>query len=139
MSAMLFGEAQSPRDEIVFEVTGSVRVPTIRSGDFKLMGEALFNIKEDPSETTDVASEYPAVVDRLALRLAQASAERPPLGEKPLLMTPALPFVYGMDENRNPPQWLMDAVKTERGKQPQSWPEGETPWPQAPAHVLKSR
>lgn len=136
MTSMLLDQANGPRQEIVFEVTGSVRIPTIRVGDFKLMGDALFNIKEDPTESTDVASEHPDVVAKLRARLATVDAERPPLGEKPLLMTPALPYVYGIDENKSAPQWLIDVVNRERAKQPTEWAEGETPWPQAPAHVL---
>ncbi len=126
-------EIQGPRTEIIYEVTGSVRIPTIREGDFKLMGERLYDIRRDPAETTDVASEHPEVVERLAGRLAAAAKERPPLGDKPLLMTPALPYVYGIDENKNPPNWLVEAVDQARAKQPQQWPAGETPWPQAPA------
>ena len=65
-------------------------------------------------------------------RLAAVDKERPPLGEKPLLMTPALPYVYGIEENRDPPAWLIKAVDEARAKQPKEWPPGETPWPQAP-------
>jgi hypothetical protein len=58
--------------------------------------------------------------------------QRPPLGDKPLLMDPPLPYVYGLDENKNPPQWLKDAVDKVRATQPKEWAPGETPWPQAP-------
>jgi arylsulfatase A-like enzyme len=132
MSGVLFGDEQPKRDEIIFEVTGSVRSPTIRSGDFKLMGPLLYNIAKDPYEQTDIAAEHPEIVKQLAARLEQAARQRPPLGDKPLLMSPALPYVYGIDENQDPPQWLIDAVDKARAKQPQEWPPGETPWPQAP-------
>ena len=135
MSAMLFRGASSPRREIVFEVTGSVRVPTIRSGDWKLMGEMLFNIARDPYEKKDVASEHPEVVKRLAARLAAVDRERPPLGDKPLLMDPPLPYIYGLKENANPPEWLVEHVDAVRAKQPKKWAPGETPWPQAPIGV----
>lgn len=135
MTDMIFADQRSPREEIIFEVQGSVRVPTIRSGDYKLMGDLLFNIADDPAETTDIAAQNPEIVERLAARLAAVGKERPPLGEKPLLMTPALPFVYGEDENREAPQWLIDLVMQAREKQPQSWPPGKTPWPQAPQGV----
>ena len=135
MSAMLFRGASSPRREIVFEVTGSVRVPTIRSGDWKLMGEMLFNIARDPYEKKDVASEHPKVVKRLAARLAAVDRERPPLGDKPLLMDPPLPYIYGLKENANPPEWLVEHVDAVRAKQPKKWAPGETPWPQAPIGV----
>jgi arylsulfatase A-like enzyme len=132
MSAALLEDAPSPRTEIIFEVTGSVRIPTIRDGDFKLMGNRLYDIRRDPGETTDVASQHPDVVRRLAKRLAEVARQRPPLGDKPLLMSPPLPYVYGMDENKNPPPWLVEAVDKARAKQPKEWPPGETPWPQAP-------
>ncbi len=131
-SDAIFNGAPSPRTEIIYDVTNCVRIPTIRSGDFKLMGERLYNIVKDPSEKENIAANHPDVVARLAKRLAEAGAERPPLGDKPLLMQPRLPYVYGMEENKNPPQWLIDSVDALRAKQPQSWPEGKTPWPQAP-------
>ncbi len=132
MSAALFDGAESPRTEIIYDVTGCVRIPTIRGGDFKLMGERLYNIAEDPTEKTDVANLHPDLVKKLAARLAEAGAERPPLGDKPLLMEPRLPYVYGIAENENPAAWLVEAVDAARSKQPQSWPAGATPWPQAP-------
>lgn len=135
MTAMLFGGAASPRKEIVFEVTGSVRVPTIRSGDWKLMGEMLFNIAKDPYEKNDVAGDHPGIVKRLAARLAQVDSERPPLGNKPLLMDPPLPYIYGQKENTKPPKWLVRHVDAVRAKQPTKWAPGETPWPQAPIGV----
>lgn len=132
MTGMLFRSKASPREEIVFEVSGSVRIPTIRSGDFKLMGDLLYNVVEDPSEQRDVAEAHPEVVRRLKARLEAVGRERPLLGEKPLLMEPPLPFVYGLDENRDPPQWLVDHVLKVRAEQPQEWAPGKTPWPQAP-------
>ncbi len=135
MSDMLFRSAPSPRREIVFEVTGSVRVPTIRSGDWKLMGEMLFNIAKDPYEKKDVAGENPGVVKRLAPRLAQVDKERPPLGDKPLLMDPPLPYIYGLKENAKPPRWLVKHVDAIRARQPRKWAPGKTPWPQAPIGV----
>jgi hypothetical protein len=139
MTRMLFGGAPSPRDEIVFEVAGSVRLPTIRHGDYKLMGDMLFNIEEDPAETTDVAPKHPDLVARLKSRLEEVGRGRPPLGEKPLVMDPPLPYVYGHEENRDPPEWLKRAVDAVRARQPKEWPPGETPWPQAPrgAHAAK--
>ncbi len=141
-TAALFGNAPSPRDEIIFEATGSVRFPTIRKGDFKLISnlesgtdavDLLFNIRLDPSEKKNIAKSNPEIVRELRERLVQVSEQRPPLGDKPLLMRPALPYVYGEDENRTAPQWLKDAVDKARAKQPKHWPAGKTPWPQAPA------
>jgi arylsulfatase A-like enzyme len=132
MTAALFDGAPGPRNEIIYEVTGSVRIPTIRKGNYKLMGKVLYDIVNDPGETTDIADQHPKLVQRLSQRLAQVAKERPPLGDKPLLMTPALPYVYGMEENKQPPAWLVEAVDKARAKQPKEWPPGETPWPQAP-------
>jgi len=47
-------------------------------------------------------------------------------------MQPALPYVYGLEENGAPPAWLIEAVDAARAKQPKTWPAGKTPWPQAP-------
>ena len=132
MTGMLLGGQDSPRDEIIFEVSGSVRIPTIRKGDYKLMGKLLYNIKKDPCETTDVAARHPGIVKNLHARLMEVDAECPPLGDKPLLMDPPLPYVYGIEENKNPPEWLKKAVDRIRATQPKEWAPGETPWPQAP-------
>ncbi|MGI9244981.1 MAG: sulfatase-like hydrolase/transferase, partial [Verrucomicrobiales bacterium] len=139
MTGMLFGGKPSPRDEIIYEVSGSVRLPTVRSGDYKLMGEMLFNIAKDPGEKTDIAADNPEIVKKLAKRLEEVAAQRPPLGDKPLLMDPPLPYIYGQAENKNPPEWLKVAVDAIRAKQPQEWAPGKTPWPQAPkgAHAAK--
>ena len=94
--------------------------------------EELYNIKTDPTEKTDIAAKHPKLVRKMRARLAEAARERPPLGDKPLLMVPALPYVYGIDENKQPPDWLIKAVDQARSKQPKHWPPGKTPWPQAP-------
>jgi arylsulfatase A-like enzyme len=126
----------SPRDEIIFEVTGSVRLPTIRSGSYKLMGDMLFDLSVDPGETKDIAAARPEIVHRLRRRLAEYSGQRPPLsaliGERPILMDPPLPWIYGQAENAAVPDWVKQAVEKVRATQPKSWPPGETPWPQAP-------
>ncbi|MEM6779548.1 MAG: arylsulfatase [Planctomycetota bacterium] len=132
MTEMLTAGQPSKREEIIFEVQGSVRAPTIRSGNYKLMGKLLYDLQNDPRETTDVADKYPGVVTELSERLIEVGHHRPPLGDKPLLMSPSLPYVYGADENENPPDWLVEEVDRARAKQPTSWPIGVTPWPQAP-------
>ena len=139
MIDMLFNGNDSPRDEIIFEVSGSVRLPTIRKGDFKLMGDMLFNVKKDPSEKNNIAKERPKMVKKLSKRLASVTKQRPPLGDKPLLMDPPLPYIYGQEENQSPPKWLKDHVDRVRSKQPKEWAPGTTPWPQAPkgAHAAK--
>ncbi len=132
MTEVLLGESESARQEIVFEVSGSVRRPTIRRGEYKLIGSELYNIVQDPSETTDLADDRPEVVQALRLRLDSIGAERPPLPDMSLLMSPALPWVYGQSEDRDAPDWLKNHIRRIRDAQPQSWAPGETPWPQAP-------
>lgn len=45
---------------------------------------------------------------------------------------PGLPYVYGQKENEEAPEWVKRHVEAIRATQPKHWPEGETPWPQAP-------
>jgi arylsulfatase A-like enzyme len=132
MNRVWFESEPSPRTEIVIEVAGSVRLPSLRHGDFKLVGDELYNLADDPSEQQNVAVQYPDRVAAMKLRLHEVGKERPPLGELPVLMEPALPYVYGRDENANVPRWIKDHVDAIRAKQPQHWPAGQTPWPQAP-------
>ena len=139
MTSVWFGAEKSARKEIVFDVEGSVRLPTIRSGDFKLMGEALYNIRLDPAEQTDVAAMHPRIVSELHQKLRAYAKERPPLGEKPHVMDPALPWVYGANEQRNIPAWLKSHVSLIRAAQPQDWGPGETPWPKAPQGANASK
>ena len=139
MTSMLFQGASSQRNEIVFDVAGSVRLPTIRRGDFKLMGDALYNLKQDPAEQTDVAAKHPKLVKELKARVTAVGNERPPLGDKPLLMDPPLPYVYGLTEQKDVPEWLITAVNKVRAKQPTEWEPGETPWPKAPKGAVASK
>lgn len=139
MTDMLFGGAASQRQEIVFDVTGSVRVPTIRKGPYKLMGKALYHIVEDPAETTDIAGKHPEVVSELTRRLQAVSDERPALGDKPLLMDPPLPYVYGQEEQKDVPDWLKKKIDAIRATQHREWASGETPWPKAPKGAIASK
>ena len=121
MTDMLFNGRSGKRTEIIFDVTGSVRIPTIRSGDYKLMGSKLYNIVTDPSERTDIASNHPKLVTKLKARLKEVGKERPPLGDKTLLMDPPLPYTYGIEENKNPPEWLIKNVEEYRNTQTKTW------------------
>ena len=136
MSDVILQQRASRRTEVVYDVAGCVRLPTIRSGDFKLMGDMLFNIRTDPTESTNIAERHPDVVRRLAARLIDLAAERPPLRDVPgtlgQLMDPSLPWVYGQNENQDPPDWLVERMTQIRSQQPQRWASGQTPWPQAP-------
>lgn len=139
MTKMLFDGEDSPRTEIVYDVKGSVRLPTVRSGNYKLMGDMLYDIVHDPAETTDIAKDHPELVAELKQRVDIVGDERPPMGDKPLLMEPPQPYVYGVDENKNPPKWLVKIVDGVRSKQPTKWAPGETPWPKAPKGAVASK
>ncbi len=132
MTDTIFGNKSSPRNEIIFEVSGSVRFPAIRTGDYKLIGEELYNVIVDPSEREDIASKHPQIVERLSKRVAQAGAERPPMPDVSRLMSPALPWIYGQEENANAPEWVKEEIRRIRATQPKEWAPGTTPWPQAP-------
>ena len=139
MTSMLFKGKPSPRNEIIYDVAGSVRVPTIRAGDFKLMGDALYHVVLDPSEQSDIASQHLGIVKKLRTRLDAVGKQRPPLGEKPLLMDPPLPYVYGLNEQKSVPPWLVKTVEEIRVSQPKTWAPGETPWPKAPVGANASK
>ena len=132
MSEVILQGKPSPREEIAFEVSGSVRFPAIRLGDYKLIGEELYHLPSDPSEQKDLATEKPEILQQLKARIAQLGAERPPIPDFSLVMTPALPWVYGQQENEDVPDWLKAHMQAIRATQPQEWAEGTTPWPQAP-------
>lgn len=132
MIGPIFEGKKSKRDEIVFEVSGSVRFPCIRKGDYKLVGEELYNIDKDPSEKNDISKSHPGTVEKLKALVNSYGKQRPPLKGMDVVMTPALPWVYGQSENANAPQWLKDAVQKVRDTQPKIWAQGKTPWPQAP-------
>ena len=94
---------------------------------------------QHPGETTDIAARHPEIVKKLRARLDEVGKERPPLGDKPLLMDPPLPYIYGREENGDPPAWLKEAVNKVRSTQRKEWAPGETPWPQAPKGAFASQ
>lgn len=132
MTGTIFSGESAPRNEIIYEVSGSVRFPAIRQGDYKLVGKELYNIVLDPSEKEDIAAKHPAIVERLSARVAEAGTQRPPMPDVSQLMSPALPWVYGQNENANAPEWVKEEVRKVRATQPKEWAPGTTPWPQAP-------
>ncbi len=132
MAEVILSGSKSSREEIVFEVSGSVRPPCIRKGDYKLIGNELYNLQDDPQERIDVAEKFPLLVEDLKRRLAIMGNQRPALPDVSRLMNPALPWVYGALENAQVPDWVKQHVQAIRSTQPSTWPEGATPWPQAP-------
>jgi arylsulfatase A-like enzyme len=132
MTDVIFEGESSPRSEVVYDVAGCVRLPAMRLGRYKLVGENLYDMVADPTEQKDIAKAKPQEVAKIKARLAELAKERPALGEMKTLMTPALPWVYGRDENKNAPQWVKDHLAPIRAAQPKEWAPGTTPWPQAP-------
>ena len=132
MTDSLFGDTASPREEIIFEVSGSVRLPAIRKGKYKLVGKELYDLEADPSEKSDIAAKHPDIVKELTARVTAAGKERPPLTGMDRLMSPALPWVYGQQENESVADWIKVEVQKIRDTQPKEWAPGTTPWPQAP-------
>ena len=127
MAGMIFDDASSERQEIVFDVSGSVRPPTIRMGDHKLIGKELYNVVQDPEERQDIAEREPGIYQRLKTRVEEVGAQRPPLPEltRTQLMYPVLPWVYGQQENRNAPQWLKEKMTAMRAARQRG--KGEAP------------
>jgi arylsulfatase A-like enzyme len=75
--------APSPRSEVVYNV--ELFRGAIREGDWKLFYRAplpsarmLFNLAEDPNETTDVAAEHPEIVAALEARIQELAGEMAP-------------------------------------------------------------
>ncbi len=132
MSPVIFDDKDGGREEIIYEVSHSVRPPAIRLGDYKLIGEELYNITTDPGEEKNIAPSEPARVKYLHERLKEVGDQRPERPTFDVLMTPALPWVYGQVENQSAPDWLKDLMIEVRSRQPQDWAPGTTPWPQAP-------
>jgi arylsulfatase A-like enzyme len=105
----------SPRREVVYNVPGEfgreMGEPAIRVGDYKLVGEELYDISKDPHEKTDLAAKQPDVVKQLKARLEEvASQRRPP--EKHDRIAGARPLVKGELENAQPhPDWLKEVAK----------------------------
>jgi len=108
--------AKSPRTEVVLSLpgeNGDTGEMAIRRGDFKLVGSELFNLREDPGETNNIADEHPEIYKALHERLLELTKERRPpethtritdIINKPLL-------VFGKEENEHPPAWLAPYLK----------------------------
>ena len=90
MAEVIFEAGSSQRDEIIFEVSGSVRLPTIRKGNYKLIGEELYNIAEDPSEENDLAIANPEIVETLKGRVEASRQRAPPYARNEPAYDPGL-------------------------------------------------
>ena len=102
-------------------------------------GEPWVSLKQDRKKCANTIYISIQIVKKLAARLDEVGKQRPPLGDKPLLMDPPLPYVYGLEENKIAPEWLKKAVDKVRAAQPSKWEPGETPWPQAPKGANASK
>ena len=116
MWKVITGGRKSPRTEVVHSLPGEhsdTGVMSIRQGKYKLVGEELFDIENDPAETTNLAAKHPEIHRSLLARIEELVKERrePEVHtnisrtiEKPLL-------VFGKEENENPPTWLARYIK----------------------------
>lgn len=101
----------TPHESLVYSVPGweasETGPPAIRVGDFKLVGDELFNIRQDPYEKQDLAGAYPEKVHQLKQRLEALAGQRrqpEPHGRAP----GGRPVILGEDENREPvAEWLV--------------------------------
>jgi arylsulfatase A-like enzyme len=113
----------TPHSEIVLSVPGfepsETGTPAIRVGDFKLVGDELYNIAKDPSEKNNLAAAYPEKVRALKARLDQLAKERR-TPEKHERITTGPLWIYGEEENKTPvPDWVKKIV-TEHAEDPES-------------------
>ncbi len=113
----------TPHTEIVISVPGfedsETGVPAIRVGDFKLVGDELYNIRLDPSEKQDLAKQHADKVRAMKARLAQLGTERRPPEAHTRVAAGQLWF-YGEEENKaGVPDWVKQIV-TENGEDPNS-------------------
>ena len=102
--------APTPHSEIVLSVPGfegsETGTPAIRVGDFKLVGNELYDIAHDPSEQNNLANAQPDKVRALKTRLDQLARERRKPEAHDQISGGQLLF-YGEEENRAPaPAWV---------------------------------
>lgn len=112
---MIAHGADSPRNEVILSVPGhedaETGQPAIRQGDFKLVGDELFDLRRDPYEQHDIAAAHPDVVQRLKQRLQELAQQRrtPEVHQK----VEPRPIVKGEAENHSPPAWLVDSPRAD--------------------------
>ncbi|MGV2339220.1 MAG UNVERIFIED_CONTAM: arylsulfatase [Planctomycetaceae bacterium] len=80
LSPTLRGQNQKPRAYLYREFPGYGGQQSIRQGDWKLVRQQLsknqltpelYNLREDPNETTDIAKLHPEIVEQLSLLITQ--------------------------------------------------------------------
>jgi arylsulfatase A-like enzyme len=104
----------TPHAEIVHSVPGfadsETGPPAIRVGDFKLMGDELYDLRTDVGETKNLATQYPDRVKAMQSRLAALAKERR-TPEPHNRVTEGKLLLYGEAENKaGVPDWVKQAV-----------------------------
>ena len=113
----------TPHTEIVLSVPGFEHSETgpaaIRVGDFKLVGDELYNLAQNPAEKNNLAAAQPEKVRELKERLEALARERRTPESHDKIKDGQLWF-YGEEENRQPaPEWLKKIV-AENAENPDS-------------------
>lgn len=108
----------TPHAEIVLSVPGfadaETGTPAIRIGDFKLVGDELYNIRADPFEKNDLAAAQPERVRAMKARLTQLATERRTPEVHNRISNGERLLVLGEEENKVPaPEWLKKIVAAE--------------------------
>jgi arylsulfatase A-like enzyme len=103
------GGKPSPRTEVVHNLpnggTGEMGQMSICQGDWKLVGNELYDLSNDPGERTDLARKHPEIYQKLNARIQQlVTGRRVP--EKHLNIPDKPLRVLGEKENASPPAWL---------------------------------
>ena len=107
----------SQRREVVFSLPGDfvdTGDKSIRRDNYKLVGEELYNIADDPFETNDISRKHPEILKLLNERLMTLVSERrePEKHTKISQVIEGQLLVFGKEENANPPAWLEPYVKS---------------------------
>ena len=64
--------AKTPHDRFFYQQSG--KLSAVRSGDWKLVGKALYNLRADIGESKDLANQYPEKVEMLQNMLIEFAA-----------------------------------------------------------------
>jgi arylsulfatase A-like enzyme len=111
----------SPRSELILSVPGletsETGPPALRVGDYKLVGDELYHLANDPGETRDLASQMPERVASMKRRLERLAEERrtPEVHGRPPRVGA---IVMGEQESLAPtPDWLQQE-NVERARNP---------------------
>jgi len=73
----LLGQPQPKHEYLYWEFHEQGFTQALRSGDWKLVGKELFDLKSDIGEKTDVAAKHPDVAARLSQLMASARTDSP--------------------------------------------------------------